>query len=310
MAIERRMVCRENGLKKLNNFTLKKSVPAWIDDDGGIYFGPEHSPGFDTWSLRKHGCVKIDRLQAGLLFTWDTRYVSEAALDNIVEWAGSLQDDVMIVLKYYWGGWFTEKPLDRSAAVQKISVLKQVSGIDIARDTFIQRSELRNLDAATLPIRIGFQLWESARGEIFRIPRAKTQTFYSNTVHYRPKGYQQELMFSHVGKRHCAATTLPAEWSQSAIGKPVWWSLNDINGEFDRKVSPAYQNVLETGEPVYDKIMAVLADNSECVEPIWVTYERLLVRMNDLDGMPIVVCVAHRTNDVGLQLIGEMNQLS
>ncbi len=278
--------------------------PVWIDQEGDCYDAQDQGPKFDAMFLHQFGCMKIDWRPDGITINWDVQTVSDEVIDHTRNWLSAIQDHVRINFCFYWSGWYTEKGYDKTGALERLEILRNLRDVAVAGDTFFRSMDIGQIGGSNdIVIKGGFEMWESANGDIQKICESDHARFYANTVHYQPRGHHDELIFTHIGIKHCAAETLPSDWTSQALGKPVWWSSDRQTCSFDRQVSPAYQRVLQTGEPVYDEVVALLPDNAESPDPIWVKYSRLIARYTDIRGAPTVVCFANRTEDVGIRLV-------
>jgi len=275
----------------------------WIDETGRFHsaFGVDES--FDHFFFRHLGHLKLVVNPPGVSIIWDVHSVSGDAMALVIDRLSDSRDTVDVHLRFFYYGWVDERFQNQDDALKRIHEITRFQSVELIRSTYIDEHDVSAIGDATDLISNGFRLWESASGNLKHADQEKLSAYMPHVLIFRPGENEQNLIFSHVGSRSTAAQVYGEKWAASAVNEVSDSSLEPSNMNYDQRVSAAYGPTLETEEPRYDHVRALLHLESQS-EPFWVSYERLLIHSLLHDGSPAVICLVNRTQNVSIPLAG------
>ena len=274
----------------------------WIDEIGSVHSACGVDRSFDALYYRHLGLVNVATHPTKIVVQWDINKVSDDALAAVIERFSSCRLAVSIHLRYFFFGWVAEQCTNPVAMIERIHRIQQFRSIDLIRSTYIHEHDLADIKNGTKLVADGYRLWERTGGRFDKASQDELCAYLPHLLIFRPTPQNDELVFTFVGSKSTAARVLGPEWAATACNVTSNESLAPMNRQYDCRVSAAYRDVLETGEPRYDHVRALLhIDGSE---PFWVSYERLLTYGLIDDGKPAVVCLVNRTQNISIPLAG------
>ena len=274
----------------------------WIDEIGGLHSACGVDRSFDALYYRHLGLVSVAVYPTKIVVQWDINKVSDDALAAVIERFSSCQLAVPVHLRFFYFGWEVEQYLNPVAMIERIHRIQQFRSINLIRSTYIDEHDLTDIKNGTKLIADGYQLWERTGGRFDKASPDELCAYLPHLLLFRPTPHDDELVFSYVGSKSTAARVYGPEWAASAYNMTSDGSLAPMNRQYDCRVSAAYWDVLETGEPRYDHVRALLHVGGS--EPFWVSYERLLTYSLIDDDKPVVVCLVNRTQNISIPLAG------
>lgn len=138
-----------------------------------------------------------------------------------------------------------------------------------------------------------FKAWDLADGNLAARDFGSLMPYY---LTFRPDRRESGLDFGHVGDATAAISVWGSEWAKDAVGRACHRSQPDF--EFDDRVCEAYYEVFEAGKPHLDHVCALI--HRENMDPVWLSYRRLVVRARDNMGVPTVVSVCDLSNNLSV----------
>ncbi len=275
----------------------------WIDEEGGIHSGFDVDASFDHFFFQHLGHVKLTVNFPKIVLNWDVQNVSNDAMTTVFDRLLGYSDDLAVHLRFFYYGWIDEHYPNQRKAIQRIQEITKYQSIELIRSTYIDEHDLASVPDATELIANGFRFWERTRGDLKRADQDELCNILPHILIYRLSRNEKSLVFSHIGSKSTAARVCGPEWVSSAFNEKSDESLSLNNQKYDQKVSAAYGHIMETEEPRYDHVRALLhLDNHD--EPFWISYERLLTHSLLHDGSPAVICLVNRTQNVSIPLAG------
>ncbi len=276
----------------------------WVDETGDVHSGVGVDQSFDSLFFRHLGHIKLAVNFPRITISWDVHNVSGDALTTVIDRLTSYTSDLAVHLKFFYYGWIDEHFPDQRAAVERIQEISRFQSVELIRSTYIEEHDISTVSDATDLISNGYRLWERASGDLKRTDQEELCGYLPHVLIFRRSQNDQNLVFSHIGTKSVAAQVYGAQWVTSAFNEKSDASLEPSNLKYDLKVSEAYNRILETEEPRYDHVRALLHLGNH-LEPFWVSYERLLTYSLLHDGSPAVVCLVNRTQNVSIPLAGD-----
>lgn len=275
----------------------------WVDETGQFHsaFGVDES--FDHFFFRHLGHVKLAVAPPEVVIQWDVHSVSTDAMTPVLDRLGDKRDVFGVHLRFFYYGWVEEHFQNKDDALKRVLEISQFQSIELIRSTYIDKHSVASIDEATDLISNGYQFWESTNGDLKNADQEKLSAYMPHVLIFRPSENERNLVFSHVGSKSTAARVYGEAWATSAVNAISDGSLEPSNQNYDQRVSAAYGLTLDTEEPRYDHVRALLRLESHA-EPFWVSYERLLTYSVLHDGSPAVICLVNRSQNVSIPLAG------
>jgi hypothetical protein len=247
----------------------------WIEN-GNLTVAPKAGPSGaadEDLRLQRDGVVRVTTGDIGTEIKWSVFSPCFSSLYAAINWLPTAH--APFVLRYYLSGWFEEVHQEVSDAIRRLEEILAKSEIHIAQRTFVKQVEPSGAKTPSL-------LLES-------FLRAKpVEEFAVECIH---DAHSNQYRVERVGPKSVMARiygTVPASYPCK-------------NGNsYDRTVSEAYNDVIVTGRPRYDHVLASLytPDNTQH----WLPYHRVIFpmqRRRGVDGVLVMTEVA----EVGIRLI-------
>jgi hypothetical protein len=222
----------------------------WISG-GELVPGPDSAQAValrERNAVQRSAMVKISAGPTGTSVSWAMFAANWASLFFAKEWIGTFPGPY--TLNYFLSGWFSETIANPLAARQRIDQLIVKSDVSLS-------SRIYTHTAAP----VAHQLPERLR-ETFEAGMAREDS----SVDCRINPDTGRVTVERIGGDSAIAKV----WGLSPVSYPC------VNGNtYDRVVSRAYLDVLRTGRPHYDHIMAAMKRPDG--EVAWIPYQRLVM---------------------------------
>jgi len=276
----------------------------WIDETGRYHTAYGVDESFDHFFFRHLGHLKLVVNPPIVTIQWDVHNVSADALAPVLDRLESCRDLIDVHLRFFYYGWIDERFQSQNEALKRILEISRFQSVELIRSTYIDEHDISTIGEASDLISDGFRFWESTKGNLKNANQENLSAYMPHVLVFRPAKNDRNLIFGHVGSKSTAARVYGDAWATSAVNEKSDASLEPSNLNYDQRVSAAYGFTLETEEPRYDHVRALLHLESH-PEPFWVSYERLLTYSLLHDGSPAVICLVNRTQNVSIPLAGD-----
>lgn len=217
----------------------------------------------ETERFNHDGAVKVTIGSQGTEIKWSVFSPCFASLFYAIEWLPLAT--LPIVLKFYLSGWFDETCFTVSHARDRIEQILSKSDLHLKRRTFVEEFEP---EENSMP-----PMLKSSWHDHTILPEISIDCVY--------EAQSQKFRVDRVG----AQSTIAKLWGMS----PVSYACKSGNS-YDEIVSEAYTQVLSTGKPRYDHVLAAMRMPDNIVH--WVPYQRLIVPKLDANKAMSVSVVA------------------
>lgn len=236
--------------------------------------GPAGEALTDRVLLQQRELVKIEVNEIGTSISWVMFAANWTSLYFANEWIKPLASP--FTLNYFNSGWFSEKFVDLADVRKRIEQLMGKSDIRFSQRTYTQRfepTEERMSSAIQQAWDQGYVSEDKAVVCSIDVNRELTQV-------------------EEVG----SASALASVWGVSPVSYPC------LTGHsYDRVVSKSYYEVVKTGRPIYDHVLAAMACPDGSVK--WLGYHRLIFPRVTPPGQLPQVTVACEFDQVGIHLL-------
>jgi hypothetical protein len=217
--------------------------------------------------LHSRNYVKIETTDAGTTVKWVMFAANWASVFFVREWLTTLPKPY--TLKFFIAGWFEETLGTYLETRDRIDQLMAKSDVRFTERVFTREFNLNG--ASVVPPDFELAVNEG------KIPEDKTVVCVIDTVNERTR-------VSHVG----SDSALASVWGLSPVAYPC------LSGHsYDKVVSRPYFEVLKTGRPHHDHVLAAMTHPDGEVR--WFGYQRLILPGNQrINGHPTVSVLCHR----------------
>ncbi len=218
---------------------------------GKIVSEPTDSSGeplSDRAILQSSDLVKVETSPNGTELCWIMFAANWSSLFFAKDWLSSLT--APYTLRFFNLGWFSEIYTTSGAAASRLEHLIGKSDVRFSSRVFMKSIEPQSSRAKSL-IREAFEAGE--------VPEEKSIVCAIDTN-------QERTTVMHVGPQSALASV----WGMSPVAYPC------LTGHsYDKLVSRAYFDVVKTGMPHYDHVLAAMTQPDGEVK--WLGYERLIM---------------------------------
>lgn len=245
-------------------------------------------------AYRHLGMAKV-RVRANTCeLAWDVKHVDEGTFSALMDFLGRQPKIGRIQLNFYFGAWQREVWHDSRPAWNRLSETAMFREVTPFQGVTIRNVTVDDSSATARTVRRVYQTWERSRGRGH--DGGDMTSLQGQLLKFRPRESDGRLYFTEVGRKSALARVLGPEWATSALGKP--YDRGQADHAYEDRVTAGYATVMETGEPRIDQIRAVI--RPERNEPVWASYQRLLMRSTDADGSPCLACFSYLTQDLSI----------
>lgn len=249
-------------------------------------------------AYRHLGMAKV-RVRANTCeIAWDVKHVDDGTFSALKDFLTARPRIGRIQLNFYFGAWQREVWRDSQPATSRLMETAAFRELTPFQGVTIRNVTVDDEAVGAKTIRRVYEAWERTQGRRRRGGAADDElaSLKSQLLMFRPRDRDGLLHFTEVGRKSALARVLGRGWATSAIGKP--YDRGQSDHAYEDRVTAGYAQVMETGEPRLDQIRAVIRpDNGE---PVWASYQRLLVRSHEADGSPRLACFSYLTQDLNI----------
>lgn len=280
---------------RLEGFETSTFGAWWIDETGAVTPTWMWGQDFDSHGFHHIGLVKIRLDPRGLELRWNLQKYPEKALERAIDWITAAQDDLPIRLSYYYFGWYTER-IDKATLIDRIADTKPFADVDLGHAVKMVEQKVSQSFANLDLVGKCLELWNASekRGRMGFGPH-----FQDQIVVFRPDETTGNFEYDFIGFNSPIVKVMGKSWAANAINAQ---KLPENYSRAYRSITNRpYENVMASGEPRYDKILASIKPPGK--DPVWTSYHRLLLPMYDRKGAPIMIC-ASEIGDINFPLLG------
>jgi len=281
----------------------------WIDDD--CKWRPVYNdPHYETTSfiglslidqdiaLRYLNMARIKITSRTVHIRWDVKTVDLRTISDVLNFLEGTKTKT-IILNFFFGGWITEKYINSQQAVYRILSLQNLKYTFPLETVFISTHDSEDNNRKTKLLRRGSDFLRTIKNGFDSVSDKQLADFLPHNLVFGKKNPDAPLTFSYIGSKSTSARVYGPNWSINSIDAISDKTLSERNQEYDRRVSAAYEDVLETGEPRLDHIRALMHFDQD--EPVWVSYQRLLGKVTAPNGNESVFCLCDRTQYISTE---------
>lgn len=227
---------------------------------------------------------------------WDVKHVEQGTFSALMDFLDRQPKVGRVQLNFYFGAWQREVWRDSRPAWKRMFETAAFREVTPFQGVTIRNVTVDDPASGTArAVRRVYEAWERSGGGKRRGDEG-IGSVRSQLLTFSPQGKDGRLHFTEVGSKSPLARVLGRGWAEQAVGKP--YDRGQSDHAYEDRVTAAYSQVLETGEPRLDQIRAVIRpDNGE---PVWASYQRLLVRSVDANGSPRLACFSYSTQDLSI----------
>ena len=209
--------------------------------------GPSGEKITDRQLLQKHELVKIEIGPDGTTIRWVMFAANWTSLYFAMEWIGPFMGP--FTLRFFNSGWFEETYEQTEDVRQRITKLISKSDIRFSSRTYIKAFDPVTYELPPLLQR----MWDTGLIDD------------KSAVHCAIDSERRLTQVEHVG----ADSALAKVWGVAPVSYPC------LSGHsYDRIVSESYYEVVKTGRPIYDHVLAAMVHPGGEVH--WFGYHRLV----------------------------------
>lgn len=224
--------------------------------------------------LDRQGLVKVTVDATGATLKWHGFSASWSSLYFAKEWLCTFNGPY--TLKFYFSGWFTETIADADMARNRIDELICKSDLHLSSRVYVR----------------------SVNAEGRQLPAVLRDAL--ETGHPRPEFSIDCSIEEESGRvkveRIGSSSAIARLWGMSPVSSPC------LSGtSYDKAVSAAYREVLKTGEPHYDHIVAAMMGPDG--EVSWIPYQRIVTPGPKLRGRRRLVSVVSEISPVDIAVV-------
>ncbi len=204
---------------------------------------------------------------ASIELSFDLDEVDTASLQSALDFLDTISSDRRrISLEFCKQGWFRESHGDVKSSLERIEQIMIYRDLPLASHTVVGRLDWASLDAAPPLLRACRSIWREKPGFA-----ALTQAGLGDRLVLMATDDNGQPAFSEIGPDSAISHYFGSAWRRQALGVPVGASLPDR--KYDRDTARGVLDVIESGEPRYDRILASIARPGQDRE--WAAYHRL-----------------------------------
>ncbi|MDX1711411.1 MAG: hypothetical protein R3316_09785 [Rhodovibrionaceae bacterium] len=285
----------------------------WIDDDGTwrevLLDHPDpalRTPipatlGMEATALRQFGFMKVGRVGPNVLVKWDLRQVAEDALGAFLESLSAARGIAQVLLYFYIDGWCRETCPGPRRARERIGQIQRYSAVSAVLDPQTRAFAPDEAMHGQPLLRYGFDAWRRSEGRLQNLwSGQRDRWLLDRSLVVAHSGRDGKPGFAFMGPASGAVKMFGTRWMQNALGAAMGEAIPQIR--YQSRMADAYQAVLEAREPQYDHVRARLTFTKRG-EPVWTTYQRLLLPCVDGRGEPAVLGVNDLTENVDIPFL-------
>ena len=223
--------------------------------------------------LYKEGVVRLTTGEMGIEIKWSVFSPCFSSLFTAMNWLPTAEGPFM--LRYYLSGWFEEIHQTHETACLRIDQIIAKSDIHLTKRTFVRE----------------FNATDSSTPSVLREGFLRAAPIADHSIECVLDESSRQFRVERIGSKSAVAR----------VYGTVLASFPCKNGNsYDRIVSEAYNDVIATGRPRYDQVIASMCapDNTQH----WLSYHRVIFPSSGL-GNRASVSVMSEVADVGFRII-------
>jgi hypothetical protein len=251
-------------------------------------------------ALRHLGLVKVFRVGAHVMAKWDMRLVAESAIAALLETLQDSRGIAKVTLYFYVDGWCRETCAGAHESIRRIGQIQRYRAISTILDPQARELDLDRARTAMPLLRLGLRAWQQSGGRLQDLWHDGARWLLNRSLIVAHGGRGGEAGFAYMGRESAAVRVFGTHWRDEAVGNLIGEAIPQLR--YQSRMASAYQSILETGEPRYDHVRARLIFTRQG-EPIWSTYQRLLLPCVDKRGERAVLAVNELTEDVEIPFL-------
>ncbi|MDE2446599.1 MAG: hypothetical protein KGO94_10495 [Alphaproteobacteria bacterium] len=219
------------------------------------------------------GCVRITTGSLGTEVKWHVQTPCFSSLFMVMSWISGAQ--LPIVLRFYASGWFEEFHHTQGSAVRRIEDIVARGDRHFTAKTMIKQFEMKQ---NVLP---------NLLSECMQSPAISADYAVECLLEENP----EQFTVQKIGPK----SVISQVWGQFPSSFPC-----QPSGAYGQVVSEAYHEVVTTGKPRYDHVLAAMRMPDNAL--FWVPYHRLVMPKQGKLNKPTVLVIAE-LSQVDIQLI-------
>ncbi len=231
----------------------------WWLDRGIVLTLPETSGVYPFSDLdlpfRTFGLMYVRHTKAGSLIKWDVEKANTISLAIILDYLIELTPPFR--LEFYKSGWAFEDYRSPEETKIRIKELQNSRGSSIKSSVFVERRDIRQThDMAPL---------------IRKALEAPLSEIRQHQLLYEYDAAKNTFVMIDAGPHAGLVQVMGEDWMKKAIGTST---TPHQDSDYDRLVVPPYFEVLNSGLPYYDFVVASVSTPNEGV--MWTPYQRII----------------------------------
>lgn len=249
---------------------------AWWIDDGCLFpidtrdnnLRDPFAETDDALPIHAMGMIHFRVHENPIEITWDVDRVKPSSMALVTDLLDGVASPRQVMLHYYKSGWAAELCTSLAAAADRIRTIASLAPAHLLAGTTVREVGLSAMPLTQL-FRHGLMAWRTERSK-----EAFNETWIADhAMTFRPDGRQ--LIYDWIGPHAEAARFFGPAWRAAAVGRPSDETLDDRT--YDRQTSHAYRQVLASGVPRFDHVLASI----DYGRREWTAYHRLTLPCED-----------------------------
>jgi len=232
---------------------------------------------------------------------WDVEITSRSTLDSIVEWLERLEcrDDLVVAIRFRHGAWNTEVYNSRADAGSRIREVSGFAGTQGFNGIMRRRLGLGRAYEGETESALAVETWLRLGGRIERGDVRSLMTVLPRTLVFRHVANDNTWVYSYAGRKSFAVELFGPTWSKAVIGRRAQDCWSDDS--YEDAVCADFGPVMEKDEARYDHFRAFYTMPGS--DPVWLNYERLLLRWETPNGERMLMVHSVRSQDLAIPFL-------
>ena len=227
---------------------------------------------------------------------WNVRTVSPDALDAVSDYLYDVCRQFSVHLHFFIDGWCGERYEDARPAIERIQHLLKFYAIPLVDSFFMKSMDVDRGANMTRLIQQGLDIFRKTKGVL---STSDFEALMPYLLVYKPDAADGHLMIENAGHKSANAKVYGVSWAEQANG--TLYDRETPGAYYSQRTSEAYSGVMESDEPRFDHIRAVIDRPDD--EAMWASYQRLLFRGYLKNGAPVLVCLCDLTQDIDIPFL-------
>lgn len=249
------------------------------------------------------GMVRVCSYPRILDIHWDVQNVSRGALNAVLDHLISMEspgnNHVMVALRFFFGAWNSELFNSPGSAVERILEISEYAGVEPSEAITIAGVNIGAINSSHLLVQSCFERWHQMDGILGTGPTLGLGELSDRTIIMGPDALEERLVYKQVGTNSVACFVLGQDWRHTALELPADGCNSD--NDYELEVVSDYPEVMSSGNPRLDHIRAFFQLEGE--DPIWLSYERLLLPWKTRHGDPLIMCFSQWSQNLSVPFL-------